>query len=311
MTRTLIVNADDLGLSVAVSRGIEAAHRGGLVTSATLMANMPGFEEGVRVAHENPQLGVGVHLNLIRGYPVADETVVHPLLGAGGRFVPDFFAIGRLSATLAYQQAAESEYRAQIEKVLAAGVRPDHLDFEKHHGVWRPLYELGARLAREYGLGIRSYYEPLFFVLRELPFPGARPFWKSCHLFFYQLCRLSRPEVFSPRYFFGQSHIGALSRPYLRALLEHLPEGISELMCHPGMRDEAEESGLAGEAGASWITGARVNDLAAVADPEIRLLAQESGIRLARYGDFLSPAQDGSGDGARPIGPKAGSMKEA
>ncbi len=298
MTRTLIVNADDLGLSVAVSRGIEAAHRGGLVTSATLMANMPGFDEGVRVAHDNPALGIGVHLNLIRGCPVADELHVYPLLGPGGRFIPEFFAIGRLAATAAYQRAAEIEYRAQIEKVLAAGIRPDHLDFEKHHGVWRPLYEIGMRLAREYGLGLRSYHEPLFFVLRELPFPGVRPFWKSCHLFFYQRCRLKRPSVFSPDYFFGQSHIGALTREYLRALLQHLPEGVSELMCHPGMRDEEEENGVAGAAGASWITQARVNDLAAVADPEIRLLAQESNVRLATYADLLSAESAGTSPAA-------------
>lgn len=292
--RRLIINADDLGLSVAVSRGIEMAHREGMVTSATLMANMPGFEEGVRVARENPALGVGVHLNLIRGCPVAAEGLVRPLLDSGGRFFSDFFTIGRLCSLPEYLQAAEIEYRAQIEKVLAAGVQPDHLDFEKHHGVWRPLYALGARLAAEYGLGIRAYYEPLWFVLRNLPFPGVRRFWRSCHMFFYQFFRVRRAAVFSPDYFFGQSHIGALSREYLRDLIRNLPVGVSELMCHPGMRDEVEENGVATEAGASWITGARVNDLAVVADPEIQLLAQQSGIILGTYAKFAVAGAVGS-----------------
>lgn len=288
-TRALIVNADDLGLSVAVSRGIEKAHREGIVTSATLMANMPGFDEGVRVAQENPALGVGVHLNLIRGFPVSDSPALRPLLGNDGRFLSEFFTIGRLSAIREYQRAAMIEYRAQIEKVLAAGVRPDHLDFEKHHGIWKPLYEIGVQLAQEYGLGIRRYYEPLFFALQQLPFPGVRPFWTSCHLFLYQLFRLRRPRVFAPDYFFGQTHIGALTRDYLRALIQNLPEGVSELMCHPGMRDEAEEHGIAGDTGVSWITQARVGELAAVADPEIRLLAESSRITLGTYAG-LAPA---------------------
>ena len=284
--RCLIVNADDLGLSVAVSRGVERAYQAGLVTSATLMTNMPGFAEGVRVALENPGGGVGVHLNLIRGLPLSAPEEVAPLLVGGGRFIDNFYAIGRLAGTPEYLAAAEREYRAQIEKALAAGVRIDHLDFERHHGLWRPLYELAQGLAAEYGLGIRRYYEPLFFVLRNLPFPGVRPFWKSCHMFFYQRVCHRKPAVFAPDYFFGQSHIGQLSREYLRALFAALPEGVSELMCHPGLRDEGEESGVREEVGSSWITGGRVSDLAAVADPEICRLAAESGITLGTYAAF-------------------------
>ncbi len=284
--KRLIVNADDLGLSVAVSRGIEKGFREGLVTSATLMANMPGFEEGVRVSRDNPELGIGVHLNLIRGLPLSPADEVAPLLGPGGTFINSFYHIGRVSANKDYIAAAEREYRAQIEKVLDAGIKPDHIDFEKHHGIWRNLYNLADRLAGEYGLGIRSYYEPFFFVWQNLPSPGLGAMWKSLHLFTYQFFRHKRPKAFSPDYFFGQSHIGKLDRDFLRQLLYNLPEGTSELMCHPGLRDGEEEEGVSEAVGDSWITGCRINDLAALADPEINILAGNLDIKLGTFAEF-------------------------
>lgn len=285
--KRLIVNADDLGLSVAVSRGIEKGHREGLVSSATIMANMPGFEEGVRVAKDNPELGIGVHLNLIRGTALSEQGEVSALLGPGGSFIDSFYQIGRLSSTKDYLRAAEIEYRAQIERVLEHGIKPDHLDFEKHHGIWHHLYKLGQKLAAEYGLAMRSYYEPIFFVWRNLPSAGTSAMWKSLHMFTYQFLRHKKPQVPMPDYFFGQSHIGALSRDFIKALLINLPDGVSELMCHPGMRDGAEEDGVSDAIGQSWITNCRVSDLAAIADPEIKDFAANQDIKIGTFADFL------------------------
>ena len=150
MTRRLIVNADDLGLTPEVSLGIEESHINGIVSSASLMANMNGFSAGVEVSRRNPRLGIGIHLNIIRGLPVTEAEEVHPLLDTDGRFISNIFHIGRLAANKDYLQAAEREYRAQIERILTAGITPDHLDFEKHHGIWKNLYNLGIRLAEEY-----------------------------------------------------------------------------------------------------------------------------------------------------------------
>lgn len=300
--KKLIINADDLGLSVAVSRGIEHAHRRGCVTSATLLANYPGFDEGVRVARDNPELGVGIHLNLIRGFPLCPPDAVAPLL-EGGRFPGRFWHIGRICGIPEYLQAAEREYRAQIEKVLAAGVRPDHLDFEKHHGMWAPLYRLGCRLAGEYGLGVRAYNEPLVFVWRHLPSPGARALWLSLHLHLYQLWahRFARkfpqpgagnpgggensgqPCPPRPRYFFGQTHIGRLDGEFLEALLASCPEGVSELMCHPGFRDYAEEERIAPLVGKTWITSCRDGELRALTARDWRAFARAHGVELGTY----------------------------
>src|SRR5688572_20275118 len=66
--RRLIVNADDFGLSSSANGAIIQAHRNGILTSASLMMNEPGFDEAVALARENPRLGVGLHLTLLCGH---------------------------------------------------------------------------------------------------------------------------------------------------------------------------------------------------------------------------------------------------
>src|SRR6516164_6153162 len=84
--RNLIVNADDLGWTAGVNRGIPEAPRSGIVTGTSLLANGRAFDDGVRTAGELPRLGVGVHLNLSDGKPVATPEAVKSLLGEGGEF---------------------------------------------------------------------------------------------------------------------------------------------------------------------------------------------------------------------------------
>ena len=249
------------------------------------MANMGGFDSGVEVIRRNPQLGAGIHLNIIRGRPVLDTDTVYPLLDTDGRFITNIFQIGRLTANPDYLQAAEQEYRAQIEKVLAADIQPDHLDFEKHHGIWQNLYRIGISLATEYKLSIRSYNEPLFFALQNLPFPGYRNFWKSLHLKFYNSFFHRNFTTPMPDYFFGQTHIGKIDRDFLLALSSSLPEGISELMTHPGYNLTSVSSQL--DLGNSWITEKRTAELAALKDPAVLAAFTKTDIEITTFREGL------------------------
>lgn len=284
MRRQLIINADDLGLSEEVSLGIEQSYTTGVVSSASLMANMPGFDEGVQVALRNPDLGIGVHLNLIRGKPITSVDDAFPLL-ANGKFIDNIFHIGRLSANPDYLRAAENEYRAQIEKILDSGVKPDHLDFEKHHGIWKSLYTVADRLAKEYKLAIRSYSEPLFFVMQNLPFAGYNKFWNSLHLKFYNTFWHRGFTSPSPDYFFGQTHIGEINKSYLLSLIKNLPAGISELMTHPG--HNSITGNVEKAIGKSWITDKREEELKALTDSEVIEKLDESGIEVTTFKEGL------------------------
>ena len=283
--KKLIVNADDLGLTNEVSLGIEETYLHGIVSSASLMANMPGFETGVQVALRNPELGVGIHLNIIRGRPVSGEDTAYPLLNSDGNFFNNIFQIGRLSANQDYQNAVELEYRLQIEKILNSGVKLDHIDFEKHHGIWRPLYTIGIRLAKEYGLAIRAYNEPIFFAMQKLPFAGYRNLWRSFHLKFYNTFFHRNLLIKMPDHFFGQTHIGNIDKNYLVALINNLPEGVSELMTHPGYNMPAFVD--TEDIGNSWITEKREAEKNSLTNIDVITTLKKSDIELTTFREGL------------------------
>jgi len=149
--KKVIINADDFGLVQGVNEGIIKAHQEGILTSATLMANMPGFKEAVVLAGANPKLGVGVHLNILRGQPVSPTKKVESLLSKELRFIP---SVSSLLRRIVWKRInfdeVEREFRAQVEKVLEVGLEPSHIDSEKHIHLIRPLFRIVLKLAKEY-----------------------------------------------------------------------------------------------------------------------------------------------------------------
>src|SRR6516164_1415614 len=151
--RSLIVNADDLGWTEGVNRGIADAHRNGIVTSASLLANGAAFDDAVKTAGQLPGLGVGVHLNLSDGRPAAPPREVTSLLNEVGEFSggPQSLLL-RLTAGRVDPGEVEKEWDAQIQKVRAAGIRPTHLDGHKHVQMLPGLFAVALRLAKKHGI---------------------------------------------------------------------------------------------------------------------------------------------------------------
>ena len=148
----LILNADDFGYSYGVNYGIIESHLRGVLTSTTLMAGMPGFDHAVSLAKAHPSLGVGVHLTLTCGRPVLTDhkTLTEP----NGDFHSQAYYHNEeqpLDKDEVYR-----EWKAQIEKVLAAGIQPTHLDSHHHVHTFRGLEDVFVRLAREYDLPVRN-----------------------------------------------------------------------------------------------------------------------------------------------------------
>jgi predicted glycoside hydrolase/deacetylase ChbG (UPF0249 family) len=150
----LIVNADDFGYSETVNRAIVTSFESSLVTSTSIMANMPGFDHAVGLVRQHAALqdSVGVHLNLTEGFPLSRVLPACPLFcGEGGRLIYDRDrSLFRL--TPKERKAVDEELRMQVERVLAAGIRPTHLDSHHHsHTEWA-IAPLVCRLARDYGI---------------------------------------------------------------------------------------------------------------------------------------------------------------
>src|ERR1051325_9200623 len=89
LRRRLIVNADDFGLSHSVNEAVIRAHHDGILTSASLMVNEAGFEEAVKLAKENPKLGIGLHLTLLQGHSTLPLEKISGLVNKRGEFGND------------------------------------------------------------------------------------------------------------------------------------------------------------------------------------------------------------------------------
>ncbi|MGE7604486.1 chitin disaccharide deacetylase [Peribacillus sp. NPDC097675] len=145
----LIMNADDFGYCKGINLGIIECFQNGVVTSATLMANMPGTEHAAALAKENQDLGVGVHLVLTCGRPVRSD--VPSLVREDG----EFHRIGDMPKC-ADPMDIEKELNSQMERFLSLGLAPTHIDSHHHvHGLEK-VFPVVEKIAKKYGVPVRK-----------------------------------------------------------------------------------------------------------------------------------------------------------
>ena len=277
-TRHLVVNADDFGISRGVNRGIVEAHRAGLVTSASLMANLPAAEDALTRAAICPDLGLGLHLTLTAGRPLCRPEQVPTLVDADGRF----FVLGTLLARLSLGQVRADDLRrelaAQVEWALRRGMRPDHLDSHHHVHVHPRVAPLVIALAREHQVAwVRCPVEagPSPSVLALPPKDAARTVAIST---FGSVTRVlvRRAGLHTTRHFRGIGLGMGFGEADLLAALERLPPGLTELMTHPGHPDE-ELARL------TVFAEGRDRELAALTSPAVRDALRRRRIRLTSF----------------------------
>jgi predicted glycoside hydrolase/deacetylase ChbG (UPF0249 family) len=150
-SRKIIVNADDFGRSSEVNRAIVEAFDKKIISSSTLMANMPGFEEACELAHSHHLLGkIGVHLNLTEGYPLSEPIRQCSRLCNDTGMLRSRTTRFRLSKQ--ERLAVEMEIAAQVRACLDHGLHPTHLDSHHHvHTEWA-IGAAAIAVARRYGI---------------------------------------------------------------------------------------------------------------------------------------------------------------
>jgi|YelNatPaOPRAMG01_1025707.scaffolds.fasta_scaffold34479_2 hopanoid biosynthesis associated protein HpnK len=286
--KKLIVNADDFGLSNGVNRAILDGHRHGIITSTTLMANGAAFDSAVASALTSPELGVGVHLNLTQGRPVCAASQVSSLIRADGTFYPTPGILAwRIMAGKVEPAHIENELRNQIGKVASAGIRITHLDSHKHIHLLPPVFRLVLKLACEFGIrGVRCPVEPASSALgplragREGLVEKAKQFLLARTLSTLASCQVNEIRhagLWRTNYLVGLSETGFLDASILERMLCSLPEGTTELMCHPGYIDDE----LLGTR--TRLRTERETELRALTSAGIRRLVTDLGIELISY----------------------------
>lgn len=239
--KRLIVNADDFGMTKGVNRSVIELHRAGALTSATMMAHAEETGSALAFAADHPGLGVGCHLVLVDGAPVLFSDQLPTLAPAPGalrptlgKFVRDLFR-GRIR-----EAEIEAEALAQIRRLQAAGLQVTHVDTHKHTHMFPRVLRPILRAALQCGVrAIRNPFEPDW-ALRATP---GTPALRRTQV---RLLRILRREFLKLATQAGMSttdgSIGVLATGTLNAataasLLNAMPEGTWELVCHPGYVD--------------------------------------------------------------------------
>ena len=263
--KTLLVNADDFGFTRDVNSGIVEAHTRGILTATTLMANGGAFDDAVRLAAENPALDVGCHLVLVGGASIAT-----------GKPFP--LTVGRLlTAIMLGRIDPYAELKAQIERIVDAGVRPVHMDTHKHTHLFPPVLDAVACLSREFG--IRWIRRPFDFPMERGGLPlSKRLLSKAFGVVRPRLERVLRTHgCRSTDHFAGFSLTGRFTAQDVVELIRSLPEGSTEFMVHPGHCTEELRSAR------TRLKESRAAELEALVAPEVRSALDQYGVRLSGY----------------------------
>jgi predicted glycoside hydrolase/deacetylase ChbG (UPF0249 family) len=254
--KRLIINADDFGFTRDVNAGIVHAHREGVLTATTLMANGPAFDDAVRLAFENPALDVGAHLVLVQGISL----VTGRPLPEKPRDLLAWLAAGRIDI--------HAELRAQIQKIRDMGIPISHLDSHKHTHIVPSIFRAVLRLAHDFEI---PYV--------RLPLDHTTKFLGGvCQLAARRYRRFaSGLKVRMTDHFLGFRLTGCLTEESFASALRNLGEGTTEFMCHPGFLTQELKSA------ATRLKEARVRELEALTSPRIRALMAAEAIHLATF----------------------------
>ena len=241
--KQLIVNADEFGLHPLINAGIIKGHQEGFITSTSLMPSAPCWQEAVRLAKENPRLGIGVHLTLVGGVPsVLPKEKVSSLLDDDGLFLPDYVAFAKRYYSGAVKRSElEAELRAQLERALSCGVNITHIDSHQHTHVLPGINSLVLKLSNEYNIiRVRIPKEGYLFTGGFQTGVG-RLIGRSGLSFCADMAALRADSLGlrHPQHFYGMLAGGHLNAQLIANILRQLPEGVSEIMTHPGLDSAA------------------------------------------------------------------------
>jgi predicted glycoside hydrolase/deacetylase ChbG (UPF0249 family) len=271
----LIVNADDYNTDSERNRGILQAAQDGMVTSVSVIANLHGEDKALAELTGVMGARIGIHLNLTSGRPLVPG--LKTLTDDAGGFYPKQTAWRKALLGKFAMKEVEEEFAAQIEHLTAAGITPDHIDGNNHIHIFPGIARVAGSLAQRYGISRIRLPQETFSRWKQWIQPKAvkkyfigflscraRPMFQGCGL----RC---------PGHFAGIQFPRVAQAASLKAFLARVPEGTTELMCHPGYHNRAENP---------FSTSERELELEALTCAEVLAEVRRRNIHLISYSEL-------------------------
>jgi hopanoid biosynthesis associated protein HpnK len=264
-----------------VNAAIEAAHRRGILTAASLMIGAPEAPDAIARAQALPNLRVGLHVVLVDGEPVADRAQIPGLLDGSGRLRNDLASYGaRIAFDASLRRQLETEIGAQFEAYRATGLPLSHVDGHRHFQLHPAVAALIIRVGRRYGMrALRVPVEPWRVVAQIDPQTQRMSGRIVAPLAAWLRRRVRRAGLTTADAVFGLAWSGAMTKSRLAALLGRLPPGLVEIYTHPATANVFDGAAK----------GYRYEEeFSALCDADCIDAARRSGYALGGYSDAVA-----------------------
>jgi len=252
--KRVIINADDLGISKGTNQAILKAFQEGVLSSASVMPNMPAFDDAVtNVISKNPSLGIGLHLSLTVGKPVLNKSEVPLLVDETGYFNNSFVHLWYLAIKNknALKQI-KNEITAQFDRIHTKKIKINHINSQHHIHMIPHIFDIVLELAMKYGCHkIRFSEETLAIKLIDF----SRAYYSSALLtdnlikkiVLHRLAKTNRDkltDIQTTDYFYGILNSSFMDCRVLKYILKTVQNGCSEVVTHPGFYSPPAEDEL-------------------------------------------------------------------
>jgi hopanoid biosynthesis associated protein HpnK len=271
--RRLIVNADDFGRSHSINAAVIRAHREGILTTASLMTNESGFDEAVKLAKENPKLGVGLHLTLLQGHSTLPPEKIPGLVNVRGEFSESPVGVGmNYFFRRSLREQLRAEIQAQFEKFSKTGLPLNHVNGHLHLHLHPTIFKILMEDSEK--LRIRHLRLTRDCFARSRKISRGHLLYKISHATIFEFLSshsrkpLSQKKILHAQITFGLLQNARVDEEYLLKLLPELPPGDSELYSHPSL-------------------GEFKHEFDALVSPRVKEQIKRLGIELIRYQDLI------------------------
>jgi predicted glycoside hydrolase/deacetylase ChbG (UPF0249 family) len=289
MTKKLIVNADGFGFTFGNNRGILETLEVGIVKSISTNVNFPAVKEIHKVAENHPSVSIGIHLDLTVGKPVSNPTDIPSLIGKNGEFYPQNEFGKRLLLRQIKRDDIERELSAQIEKLLDMQIKITHWDSHGNQHLNPGFFYPAVKITKKYGIErMRTHRHYLLTIEHNRKMVISKYYLKHLdqfivHSFERYLNWVARrrgmrmaDRIISP----GRiNKMRKFHRETWENLFRTLPEGVSEIYCHPGYPDDCLRK-------YAIYVEQRDIERQLLLDPSLLKLAQDCGVELINFNNI-------------------------
>jgi hopanoid biosynthesis associated protein HpnK len=269
--KRVIVTADDFGRALPVNEAVEEAHAEGILTAASLMVTGDAVEDAVARARRLPTLGVGLHITLVDGRPALPPSQIPALVGPDGHFTDQLVRLGfRIFFLPEVRRQVKAELRAQFELYRRTGLPLGHVDTHHHYHLHPTVFDMMLELAREFGApAIRIPWEPPSSLSGKLQTAFHRRRVDRMRRKLREAGLIANDRVY------GIEASGAMDESRLLAILQRLPDGLTEIYGHPASGPWADRPMPS--------TYRTADELRALVSPNVREAVRRVGAQLTTF----------------------------